>query len=414
MMKILVIADDMTGANDTGALLNKEGFDTVSSPTDKIDKELYYNRDVLCLNTDSRAMSSKRACEAVKSSVLQYGESDILISKRIDSTLRGNVGSEIDGILEALPGHKAIVVAAAPKAGRICVGGYVLVHSVPLESCGIANDVKTPVNSSQVTEIIKEQSNSTILTIPLSEVLKGSGNICRLLQEARESVIVIDAATEENIDIIARGCVDSKVAFVCIDPGTFTLKVAQYKYKEPKKTERKKLFIIGSLSPVTKRQLDFFHENNTTLIYKIDVENMLKDYKSEEKKAIEFFRKYKEESIYFCITTAYSRWMPPQLDNVQLLNEIDKISINITEIGKALLHKFNIDLVYLCGGDIAKDFIKNIGAKAIDIIDEIIPLAVYGKILGGGFDGLKILTKGGMIGNDESLNYMINHLSKLD
>ena len=411
MIKVLVIADDMTGANDTGALLNKAGFDTVSSPTDQIDKELYCNRDVLCLNTDSRAINSEDACKLIKDSVLRYAGSDTLISKRIDSTLRGNVGSEIDGVLEALPEHKAIVVAAAPKAGRICVGGYILVHSVPLELCGIANDVKTPVHSSQVTEIIKEQSSRQVFMISLNEVLKGSGNICRLIQEAKESVIVIDAVTEENIDTIAKGCIESKIPFVCIDPGAFTLKAAQYKYKEQKRAEQKKLFIIGSLSPVTKRQLDFFNENKKTLIYKIDVENMLKDYKSEEKKAFEFFKKYEEESNYFCITTAYSGWVPPQADNVPILNETEKISVYITEIGKALLQKFNIDLVYLCGGDIAKDFIKNIGAKAIDVIDEVIPLAVYGKILGGEYEGLQILTKGGMIGNDESLNYMIGKLN---
>lgn len=415
MLMVLVIADDMTGANDTGALLNKAGFDTVSSPTDQIETELYSTRDVLCVNIDSRAIHSEVASKLVRNAVNRYAEDETLISKRIDSTLRGNVGSEIDGVLEALPtGYKAIVVASSPQAGRICIGGYILVHSVPLELCGLGNDLKTPVHSSKVIDIIKEQSNRSILMISLDEVLKGSQNVSKLLKESKESVIVIDAVTEDNIDIIAKASVESGISFVCIDPGAYTLKVARYKFSKQRINQKKKLFIIGSLSTVTKRQLDYFNEKNKTLIFKIDVLNLLENHEEEEKNACDFFEKHKEESNYFCITTAYSKQLSSNMNGDQILKEIEKISIYITQIGEVLLQRHKIDLVYLCGGDIAKDFIISIGAKAIDVIDEIIPLAVYGKILGGEYQGLQILTKGGMIGNDESLNYMITHLSKLD
>lgn len=414
MIKVLVIADDMTGANDTGALLNKAGFDTVSSPTDQIEKELYNNREVLCVNTDSRAISCEDANRLVREAVNRYAETGVLISKRIDSTLRGNVGSEINGVLEALPPeYKAIVVASSPLAGRICVGGYVLVHGVPLELCGIGKDLKTPVHSSKVIDIIKEQSHLPILMISLEEVLKGSHNVSKLLKEAKEPIIVVDAVSEEDIDTIAKAGIESGIHFVCIDPGALTRKVAQHKYSVDRIEQEKKLFVVGSLSSVSKRQLDYFIEKNKTLMYKIDVSNMLENYLEEEKKALDFFEQHKNESKYFCITTAYSKqFFPNKNDN--LSPEIQKISIYITQIGKMLLKRHKIDLVYLCGGDIAKDFIMNIGAKAIDVIDEIIPLAVYGKILGGDYEGLQILTKGGMIGNDESLNYMITHLSELD
>jgi len=46
--------------------------------------------------------------------------------------LRGNLGAEIDAVLDAAgEGYRAAVVPVYPKSGRICVGGYLLVKWHP-------------------------------------------------------------------------------------------------------------------------------------------------------------------------------------------------------------------------------------------------------------------------------------------
>ena len=55
MIKVLVISDDMTGNNDTGALLNQAGLDTVAALRDSLPGKYIEGRDALCLNTDRKS-----------------------------------------------------------------------------------------------------------------------------------------------------------------------------------------------------------------------------------------------------------------------------------------------------------------------------------------------------------------------
>ncbi|MDR0886664.1 MAG: hypothetical protein LBN22_10005 [Clostridiales Family XIII bacterium] len=71
-----------------------------------------------------------------------------------------------------------------------------------------------------------------------------------------------------------------------------------------------------------------------------------------------------------------------------------------------------INFVFLCGGDIAKSFIAAVGAKGLDLIDEPVPLAVHAKLIGGIYDALPICTKGGMIGNAQTLDILFSKIMK--
>lgn len=412
MLKTLVIADDMTGTNDNGALLNEAGYDAVSAVSKNIDRQFYENRDVLCINTNSRAIDSFSAYQLIKDMVEKYAETETLISKRVDSTLRGNVGSEIDGVLAALPERfKAIVVAAYPKAGRICIGGYILVNSLPLETCGIETDPKTPVTSSFVVEIIGQQSKRSVCQIRLKDVLKGSNHLAEILRNVSESIVVIDAVRDVEIDIIAKACVTSGISYVCVDPGVFTVKSMKYKYPLQPQRIAKNLLVIGSLSEISKNQLDYFVKKNSTVVYKIDIENLIKNYEDEELKALNHIKTIGENYRNLCITSIYSKRFS-KYDNLgKKLEFSEKISARIALIAIKILKEMDIGLVYLCGGDIAKDFVDHIHAEGIDVIREVIPLVVFGKLIGGDYAGLNILTKGGMVGEVEALDLIMSRLS---
>lgn len=87
MSKVLVVADDMTGANDTGALFSKNGFPAATVLRPEISRRLREEKMVLCISTDTRAAEPEHAREVVRKAVERYGDSGMLICKRIDSTL---------------------------------------------------------------------------------------------------------------------------------------------------------------------------------------------------------------------------------------------------------------------------------------------------------------------------------------
>ena len=95
MKEVMIIADDLTGANANCALMKGIGLTTASITGNDI-SDLRGEIDVFAFTTDSRAMSSAQAYKRVFEKVNKFKKDEVILySKRIDSTLRGNLGSEL-------------------------------------------------------------------------------------------------------------------------------------------------------------------------------------------------------------------------------------------------------------------------------------------------------------------------------
>ena len=92
-MKALIIADDLTGANVSNSSLAKNGY-KVGTINNTTDIKRYENYDALGLHTDSRGISAQEAYQAVQEKMEAVKDLKVgFYNKRIDSTLRGNLGA---------------------------------------------------------------------------------------------------------------------------------------------------------------------------------------------------------------------------------------------------------------------------------------------------------------------------------
>lgn len=150
-MKLIIVADDLTGANVSNSLLAKNGLKVGSIDTLN-DVNNFGKYDALGFHTDSRGDEPQIAYQKVFNYTKKLKSDDIsFYNKRIDSTLRGNIGAEIDGMLDALgANYTAMVVPAFPSSGKIVVGNFLLVDGVMLEDTDVKNDPTSPVTTSRV------------------------------------------------------------------------------------------------------------------------------------------------------------------------------------------------------------------------------------------------------------------------
>ena len=138
-LRIGLIADDLTGALDSGAGFAKAGLRSVMpfGPTGTV--ALPVVADVIIFNTASREGDAVVARERAREAALRLlGHGVSLIYKKMDSVLRGHPGPELSGVLDAIaithPGARALVAPAFPAQGRTTVDGVQLVHGVPVAS----------------------------------------------------------------------------------------------------------------------------------------------------------------------------------------------------------------------------------------------------------------------------------------
>ncbi len=192
-----VLADDLTGAMDTGVAFARAGLETVVSFASRPEPEA----PVLVVTTDSRAAEPIAAVRSAKRAAQRLAGR--YVYKKIDSTLRGNIGAEISAVLEALNLKKAVICPAFPKSGRTVVNGRLLVNGVPLEKTAFARDSVSPALTSCIAELLERESGIKAAGIGLSEVEKGPRHLSRSLAEKPERLIVVDAVTSKHLAAIA-------------------------------------------------------------------------------------------------------------------------------------------------------------------------------------------------------------------
>ena len=113
-MDVAIIADDLTGAADSGVQLMRSGYRTAvvfrGAPIPPSD-----DLDAVAVDTNSRPLPAGFAAKRVVESGHALRESRI-VYKKIDSTLRGPIGAELAAALAATGRKRALVAPAFPQA----------------------------------------------------------------------------------------------------------------------------------------------------------------------------------------------------------------------------------------------------------------------------------------------------------
>ena len=119
----VIIADDLTGANDTALQFFKNGCSAKIIIDYEQDFSEENNIDVYAISSESRNIDKKEAVDRVLDIINKLNASinPENYYKKIDSTLRGNTGLEILAVLEATGLDAALVAPAYIEENRTTI-----------------------------------------------------------------------------------------------------------------------------------------------------------------------------------------------------------------------------------------------------------------------------------------------------
>jgi uncharacterized protein YgbK (DUF1537 family) len=315
-------------------------------------------------------------------------------------------------------------VPAFPSSGRICIGNFLIVNQIPLEKTDVAVDPKNPVKTSKVTSIIKDQTDKKVGFIDLDKVLKGVNSIKNALSKEIENgsrIIVLDAATDEDINNIAKAVKDININVVPVDPGPFTAALSKELLNVPEVAPSKKLMvIIGSVSNLTRKQLEEFRLARSPLILEVNAKKLIYDstFQEEVNRVSQQLLEKMDDYNIIGVTTTNNEEDILDLDNISKELKItedevsQRITKGLTKITREVLEgsRSIIEGLYISGGDVTIAVCNELGAAGIEVKDEVLPLAVYGRILEGKYHNTAIITKGGLIGDEKAMIKCIDYL----
>jgi uncharacterized protein YgbK (DUF1537 family) len=249
--RIVILADDLSGAADCAAACHRAGLDTrvCLAP-----QALCETAEAIALDLDSRAVPPDDARARTLAVTLEGG----VLYRKIDSTLRGHVAVEIAATLEiAGEGAFAVVCPAYPATGRAVIGGRVLVDGQKLEDTEIWKR-----GGSGSTELMTVLSALNPVAVGLG-VLR-SGGLTAAIEAARASgarAAVCDAESEADMAAIVAGALPLP-GVVWAGSGGLTIPLARALSPGGKPQAQPvvrragpTLVVVGSASSVSRRQL---------------------------------------------------------------------------------------------------------------------------------------------------------------
>lgn len=440
MPLIGTVADDLTGATTTGVLLARSKartavfFNVEAASNAEAVEEL----DAIIISSNSRPLPANEAYDKVKDATAALKNMGVkYYQKRTDTTMRGGIGVEIDAMLDQLSEETvAVVVPAMPQSRRILVGGYSVIDGVALVNTPVAQDVRTPVKENYIPRLLAGQTRRKVGLVTLDKVLAGDEVVKEALAEQRAAgcqVIVVDAITLEDVENIAQACIALSWDVVTVDPGPFTAKMAYHRsligVEEPnlppeaEEAGKTVLIAAGSATPVTKKQMEVLCEDTRHVRVSVDPVSLieggptaLEEVEKAVHKAAEHLESGSRPRAILFETALHGELLNlGEEDNKRHYAHgmsADRINAGLGMIISKVLEKAGRDRIaglYTTGGDTMVNVCRQLGVECIEVLDYVIPQTDIGRLVGS-YDGLPVVGKGGLTGNDHTACDIVDRL----
>ena len=265
MPRVLIFADDLSGAADCGIACVNAGLNTIISLGISSNGIM---TDVLSVDADTRSLSASAAAERMWHLVQAYAEDPaLLLFKKIDSTLRGHLGPELAAVLEArravVKGTVAVMAPAFPVNGRTTVSGMHYVHGRPLHETEMWKNQKM-TGEAYIPQMF-EGSGLNCISLDIATVRSFRPAFIRAVGKAAEigDVLVCDAETDDDLLAVAEAATNlgNRVVWVGsaglahqLPKATGLAVRAEEGFTDLPHTSGSILFVIGSTSGTTKQQ----------------------------------------------------------------------------------------------------------------------------------------------------------------
>jgi len=433
--RCLLIADDLTGGADAGAQFAKNGLKTHLISFQKenagIDLSKYAQPDVLIVNTDSRGVTPEKASSLIYNLFKTYHQKVFpIIYKKIDSTLRGNIGHEIDAILRGMNGALGFMAPSYPEQNRRLVGGIMIIGEKPLALTEVAQNATSPIQESHVYKLLQQQSRNSVGWIDITLVASGVERLKEVVERKQKKgmkIIIFDAVSRQDLANVAEVgfSLERKPLFIgsagLAEEVAKKITPSRVQSREPLKQTEKDfkhiLIISGTASSVTHQQLRRIEQRkipayqlNKTLLVIDDIRAQV-----ERKEISKKISNLLSRGMVILKTTPEMLLSEDSKDlpiHLKIVKTLADITLQSLELSKVAIRDLALILI---GGDTAQSIINVLGNEGIEIEGEILEGVVKGHLIGGKWDGLNIITKAGAFGKENALEKIILspwHLSR--
>ena len=351
---LTIVADDLTGACDTGALFAGRGPVPVT-----VWPRRAVEAPVRVVDTESRTVTPEEAADRV--TVVAARARSGSWFKKIDSTLRGPIGAEVDALMRALGVTTAVVCPAFPGQRRVVLDRVLLVGGIPVGETPIARDPGFPGGSSSVIDLLRPQLDRALAWVPIDQLRAGPTALAARLRRLSGTVVVADAETDADLDGLVEAVLMVEPAPLLVGAAglahALATRVGLLAERAELPAGARWLVVAGSVHPATRRQLREARAAGLTVLATAE----------------------------------------------RVAGDGAEAIAQLIELAMAARQRERWDLVVVTGGERAVALWTALGAERIDLIGAPAPGLALGQLRAPGRDPVPLLTKAGGFGPPDLL-----------
>lgn len=381
---IAIVADDLTGSGDTAVQFVRAGWPTqlsVGRAEQALADPSASRAEVIAVTTHSRALSAGQAAGVVGDDVAALRAAGVQrLYKKVDSTLRGPFRAEIDAARRAWRDDAiAVVCPAFPATGRTLKGGVLFVDGRPVTETSAATDPVTPVTQSHVPTLLD------------------AAHVGRIDGESAESLaarivaagdtVVVDAATEQDIDTLA--CAIAIIGERALPVGSGGLAAPLARLWADANTQGAVVVVVTSQHSAARGQAQGLRDTGAR-VWAPQLQNLADEaaWQAWCGQIMQQARNDTPRSIWLLLAPEGTL---PGLDS-------DAVAARLGALAARLVIECKAAGVVATGGDGASAVLNALGAGGIALVDEVTGGMPLGTLTGGPAAGLPVVTKAGGFG----------------
>ena len=419
MTRLAIIADDLSSATDCGAQLVRSGLSVVVPLKDYSLPVQAREAQVISVDTDSRSLSADHAYAKVRLATEQLvAEGWTHFYKSVDSTLRGNLGAEIQAVLDVVRPDCAVIAPAFPKYGRTTVDGVQYFHGRPLHETEFGTDPTAPVRDADIARRLAEGSRRKAGQLTLNQLRAGPTQVKSAIQDLMSNeieLVVADIAEQDDLKRLCFSLSGSNLRFVWVGstglaefiPLAFNItSTANRMNQRHFMDSRPALALVGSASETTRAQLHYAQTNNQLKTIYLDPTTIIQDDRAA---AVEL------EQAGFHLRAALDSGHDAALvvhasrDDIAATQQLGAgLSLSAAQVAQRIVDGLaqvacrfasegRLSGIIATGGDTAHALCNALGAQALEILGEVEAGIPIMRLLGA--ESLPLVTKAGGFGS---------------
>ena len=423
MIDTAVIADDLTGACDAGVKLKIPGCSTrVIADAKECGNLKQEDIFAVSVNTDTRSVpegESRRTLIDVTSALrhLKVGH----YYKKVDSVLRGNVGSEIETCLEQMGLEFALIAPAFPETGRTIQNGILRIRN--------KDGTGTVVNAA---DAICATSHGRCAIISEHVVRSGAAAIRAEIEGFRKEgfrLILADAAEEDDFSSITEAASHFGPRFLPVGSAGWIPYLRKIWSRGTDYSRfmhagggvrgvegRHVVVAVGSRHPVSISQIGRLKLRNDVSCYTIRTSALTDEQiRAHAQALLDRFREdcrqgRVKQGVVVTTDLIYGGDAPvtEEVISQDLTNRA--IVEAIAETVEMSLELLPVGALIVAGGDVASGVLRRLSSRQIELIEEPFPGIVTGSVELGTGNRLLIATKSGGFGDERTLDRLYGYV----